>query len=418
MRWWNPLNWAGRKSPQASYAGDPISEERAIELIAGGLGLPTLSGVVVNQRTAMRVSAVYRCVSLIAGTIASLPCEVFRREADGRASLALGHPAFALLHDEPNPLMTANAFWKNFLWASLMGGNGYGLIGRTRLGAPAAIWWVSPDGVSPRLSPDKTRLQYLIRLENGQTRLFDQDDVIHYPFIGWDGRQGRSPLECAREAIGLSFAGQEFNERFFAQGSAADIALEYPQSLSQEQAKRILEIWENNRTGLGKMRLPLIAEGGGKVHRLDFSADDSQLMESRLFQVEDVCRFFGVPPHLVGHTTKTTSWGAGIEEQTLGFVKFTLRDIIKGVEQEINRKVLRTPGHFCEFNLNALLRADSKGRAEYYRAALGGNQIPGFMTVNEVRALENLPPIMDGEKLYVPLTAETKEGEETRQHAA
>lgn len=401
MSWWNPISWL-RLTPQNSYGADPVAEEEAIRLIAGGYGVPTASGVVVNETTAMRVSTVYRCVSLIAGTIASLPCEVYRRKGD-RSEIAEDHPAFWLLHNEPNPLMTAKVFWETFMWAALMRGNGYALIGRTALGAPTSLTWAASNCVSPQLSQDKTRLQYVIRTASGETRRFDQDDVLHVPFIGWNGLEGRSPLECARESIGLATAGQEFNERFFSQGNAADYALTYPQNLNDEQAKRILETWEKNRTGLAKMRLPIIVEGGGDAKRMDFNAEDSQLLESRSFQVEDVCRFFGVPPHMVGHTEKTTSWGTGVEQQTLGFVQFTLRAILKGLEQEVDRKLLRSGRFFSKFNMDALLRADSQGRANFYKAALGGTQSPGFMTVNEVRALENLPPVPDGDKIYVPV---------------
>ena len=403
MSWWNPISWV-KRDPQASYGNDPIAEEDAIRKIHGGYGVPTNSGVVVNEQTAMRVSAVYRCVSLIAGTIASLPCEVYRRKGD-RSEIAEDHPAFWLLHNEPNALMTSNTFWKTYLWAALMRGNGYALIGRTSLGAPTSLSWAQPQCVSPQLSQDKTRLQYVIRLSSGETRRFDQDDVLHYPFIGWDGLEGRSPMECAKEAIGLSYAGQEFNERYFSQGNAADIAMEFPGNVSPDQAKRILETWEANRAGLAKMRLPIITEGGAKVNRLDFTAEDSQLLESRSFQVEDVCRFFGVPPHMVGHTEKTTSWGSGVEQQTLGFVKFTLRDLLKGIEQEVDRKILRSGRFYSKFNLDALLRADSKGRAEFFKAALGGTQSPGFMTVNEVRKLENLPPLPGCDEIYVPVPA-------------
>jgi HK97 family phage portal protein len=412
MKWYNPKTWF-RRAPEASYSNDPITEERIIELIAGGYGIPTASGIVVNEQTAMRVSTVYRCVSLLAGTIASLPCEVYRSGKDGRSDPAYDHPAYWLLQNEPNPMMTANNFWKSFLYKAFMRGNGYGLIARSGLGAPLAVFWIRPECVSVGYSPDYTRHRYIIRKVNGQTQTYDQDDVIHYPFIGFDGLEGRAPLECGRDAIGLSAAGQEFNETFFTHGNASDIAMEFPGNLGKEQAQQILDAYEKNRTGMNKMRLPLIAQGGGKIHRLDFNASDSQLIESRAFSVEDTCRFFGVPPHMVGHTSKQTSWGSGIEEQTLGFVKFTLRDILKGLEQEIDRKVLRSGRFFCKFNLDALLRADSKGRAEFFKAALGGTQSPGFMTVNEVRALENLPPIEGGDKLYAPVPADkgTKGGD-------
>ena len=407
----NPFRWfSGKKQPENAYK-DVVSEEKAIEMLFGGYGIPTVSGMVVNEQTAMRISVVYRCVSLIAGTIASLPCEVYRYKG-GKSELADDHPVYWLLHDEPNPLMTANTFWKNFLWWALMRGNGYGLIGRSGLGAPLGVGLVKPTSVTTDLSQDKTRLIYQIALDTYEVRRFDQSDVMHYPFIGWDGKSGRSPLECAREAIGLAAAAQEFNERFFSQGNAADIAMEFPGNVNDDQMKRILDIYARNRSGLEKQRLPLVSTGGATIKRLDFDAEKSQLVDARNFQVEDICRFYGVPPHMVGHTSKSTSWGSGIEEQTLGFVKFTLRDILKGLEQEVNRKLLRSTRFYCKFNLDALLRADSKGRSEFYKAAVGGTQSPGFMTVNEVRALENLPPLEGGETLFVPVPAAATEKKE------
>jgi len=407
----NPFRWfSGKKQPENAYK-DVVSEEKAIELLFGGYGIPTTAGMVVNEQTAMRISVVYRCVSLIAGTIASLPCEIYRYKG-GKSELADDHPVYWLLHDEPNPLMTANTFWKNFLWWALMRGNGYGLIGRSSLGAPLGVGLVKPTSVTTDLSQDKARLIYQITLDTYEVRRFDQSDVMHYPFIGWDGKAGRSPLECAREAIGLAAAAQEFNERFFSQGNAADIAMEFPGNVNDEQMKRILDIYARNRAGLEKQRLPLVSTGGATIKRLDFDAEKSQLVDARNFQVEDICRFYGVPPHMVGHTSKSTSWGSGIEEQTLGFVKFTLRDILKGLEQEVNRKLLRSTRFYCKFNLDALLRADSKGRSEFYKAAVGGTQSPGFMTVNEVRALENLPPLEGGETLFVPVPAAATEKKE------
>ena len=409
----NPFRWfSGKNQPENAYK-DVVSEERAIELLFGGYGVPTTSGMVVNEQTAMRISVVYRCVSLIAGTIASLPCEIYRYK-DGKSELAEDHPAYWLLHDEPNPLMSANTFWKNFIWWALMRGNGYGLIGRTGLGAPMGVALIKPSSTTIDLSADKTRMIYTVTLDTGEQRRFDQSDVMHYPFIGWDGKQGRSPLECAKEAIGLAAAAQEFNERFFSQGNAADIAMEFPGNVNDDQMRRILEVYARNRSGLEKQRLPLVSTGGATIKRLDFDAEKSQLVDARNFQVEDICRFYGVPPHMVGHTSKSTSWGTGIEEQTLGFVKFTLRDILKGLEQEVNRKLLRSSRFYCKFNLDALLRADSKGRSEFYKAAVGGTQSPGFMTVNEVRALENLPPLDGGETLFVPVPAAAPEKKEAQ----
>ena len=401
-KWWNPATWVSTQ-PKASYGGTLEDEARLIDAFIGvSAGYPTASGVVVNESTAMRVSAVYRCVALLSGTIASLPCEVYRNAKGGKAESATDHPAYYLLHNEACALMTAHQFWRTFLWSAFMHGNGYALVGRTSLGAPKSLSWVAPHRCTPKLSDDKTRLLSQMTLPAGQYAVFDQDDVLHWTFLGWDGTKGMSPMDCARGAIALAVAGQEFNERFFSQGNAANLAFEIPNQMDEAQAELFYKLWEKNHTGMSKTHLPIIAQNGAKVTRLDFKADESQLMESRSFQVEDICRFYGVPPHMVGHTSKSTSWGTGIEEQTLGFVKFTLRDILKGLEQEIDRKLLRSAKFYSKFNLDALLRADSKGRADFYKAALGGTQNPGFMTVNEVRALENLAPLDGGDELHAP----------------
>lgn len=418
---WNPFSKKSTSEPVQlevgrpvnSYGKDPITEERAIELLFGGFGVPSAAGPVITEQTAMRISTFYRCVSLIAGTIASLPCEVYERKSGNQRELALDHPVFWLVHNEPNPKMTANTFWKNYLWSGCTRGNCYGLIDRNRNGVPVGIHWAPAQNVEPRDSTDYTRLWYSVRLKDGSVRVFDQDDVLHYPFIGFNGKEGRAPMECAKEALGLALSAEEFNASYFQGGNAADLALIYDGRVDAEQAQRILDTYERNRTGPKNMRLPLVLSAGKDAKRLDFNAEDTQLIEGRYFQVEDICRFFGVPPHLAGHTVKSTSWGTGIEEQTLGFVRFTLRDYIKGLEQEINRKLLRDPRYFVKFNLDSLLRADSRARAEYFKTALGGNQLPGFMTVNEVRALENLPPVSGGDQVYVPIDGNKENTDET-----
>ena len=142
---------------------------------------------------------------------------------------------------------------------------------------------------------------------------------------------------------------------------------------------------------------PFLAHGGMKVKPLSISPEDAQMLQSRAFGVEEICRFFGVPPFMVGHTEKSTSWGTGLEQQTLGFQKFTLRRRLKRIEQALEKQLLtardRTQGITIEFNIEGLLRGDSKARAEFYRAALGDTQKPGWMVRNEIRKLENLEPI-------------------------
>lgn len=388
-----------------------LTEEKAIDFFARSLGFTSVSGKTVNRRTAMKVSTVFRCVGLISGSIASLPCHVYHRVSADNNEIAPNHPAYKLLHSEPSLLHTANTFWKSFLWYTLMGGNGYALVGRNS-SVPTSLNLLPDHCVSPRYADDYSCLLYNISQQGRESRIYHQDDVVHYPFIGFDGLEGLSPLACACEAVGLAQSGEEHNGLFFKQGVGSNVGVEYPQKFDKEQAKFLRNTLEKQMAGGANMHMPLVTMGGGKLIKMALSAEDSQLIESRSFQVEDICRFFGVPPHMVGHTTKTTSWGKGLEELSLGFVKFTLRDILKGLEQEFNRKIIRDPNYYCEFNVDALLRADSQGRAAFYKSALGGNQLPGFMTVNEVRKKENLPPLEDGNDLYVPVSGAEAEPEE------
>lgn len=394
-----------------SAKGDPVSEERIREILSGEFGLPTNAGPIVNEKTAMKVSAFYRCVSLIAGTLASLPCEVRRIEDGTDVGPAYDHPAYQLVSKTPNVTMTANTFWKTFIRSGCNYGDCYALIARGRNGDPRKLLWLPYNRVSVQWSPDFTRLQYKITLEDGKHYVADQDDMIHYPFFGFDGKNGKAPLQCARESLGMSQAAEEFNAKFFTEGSGANLLLKYPGAVTMEQATRIMEVWQKTQAG---NRLPHVVTDGGEAQSLGFNAEQTQLIASRYFQVEDICRFFGVPPHMVGHITKSTSWGSGIEGQSQSFVRYVLRDYAEGIEQELERKLCRSGRFAIRFNFDSLLRADTKARSDYYRAALGGNQLPGYFTVNEVRRMEGHPPIPGGDVLYTPQQDQGVEEEETQ----
>ena len=385
-----------------SRTSQEIDEERAIDLIAAGFGSKSNAGPVVSPTTAMKFSAVYRCVALIGGTIASLPCEVMERDrARGISISAWDHPAFYFLHDEANPRESAFMWWETNLYYHLLRGNGYSLIGRTRSGAPTGLYSVPTTECIPEHNAGKTRILYRIHQDNGTTKIFDQDDVLHFPCIGWNGLQGLSPISAARESIGLGLAVEEHSSRYFVNGISSDVVLSYPNPMKDEAAKKFREYLEQRYSGLKNARKPLVLTEGGDAKSLRMSAVDAQTIESRDFQVEDICRFYGVPLHMVSSTKKSTSWGTGIEEQTLGFVKFTLRTYLKRIEQEVNRKLIRNPKYFSKFNLDALLRADTKTQAEYFKVMIGGNQAPGLMSVNEIRRLKNLPPL-DGDEYNKP----------------
>lgn len=365
------------------------------ELLAGS---PAAAGVAVNEASAMRVTAVYACVRLIAGAIASLPLAVYRRTDDGRERVR--NDLWWLLNEQPCPTVSAAVFWEYLLAQMLLSGDALAEIERGRGGAIRGLIPLDSRAVGIRNVSGRLRYEFC---RDGQWLGRDQDDILHIPGFGFDGTRGMSVIRhAAREAIGLALAAEAFSSRFFASGAHPDVALKVPGKMTQEQIDNLRRIWASKYGGAHNASLPIVLTEGTDLKEVTLSAQDSQLIEARRFQVADIARAFGVPPHMVGETDKSTSWGSGIEQQGIGFVQYTLAPHLNRIEQEINRKCFRTERLFVEFNVEGLLRGDSKARAEYYTRALGGTQNPAWMTPNEIRRLENLPPLAGGDHLAQP----------------
>ena len=381
-----------------------------IEELSALLGtLRTIAGPVVNSDTAWRSTAVYACVRIIAGVIASLPLYTYRRKGPDDNELALDHLLFSVLHKQPNPIMSAFSFWEAGVAQVLLNGNLYALIGRNYGGDPLDLKLINPKRVATE--EKNGRLIYTITLDDGYQAVYDQDDILHVPNIGWDGLKGMSTISAGMQAIGLSMAAEEHSARFFSNGAQPGGVLKYPKKLSPDQAEQLRDYWTRKHAGLENAHVPAILTEGGEFEQITINAEDAQLLESREFQVVDIARLFGVPPHLIGEVSKTSSWGTGIEQMSIGFVNFTLRPHLKRIEQEINRKLFRTNRFYSEFNVSGLLRGDVKARHESYRIARGSMQEPGYMTINEIRKLENLPPIAGGDEIIRPLGQEKDDQE-------
>ncbi|MDP2505392.1 phage portal protein [Oceanobacter sp. 3_MG-2023] len=361
------------------------------------------SGEPVTRDSAMKVSTVYACVRLLSGTIASLPGHVYERNGQNK-DLAKNHPAQKLLHDEPNAMITSVVFWECVLNHMLLDGNHYSLIRRNRNGQvleliPLAPWRVEPDDVNGRL-------QYAVVFDDGSYQVFDQDDILHIPNIGWNGKKGLSALRSVMlNSVGGALAADRYSASFFANDATPRGYIRFDQPLKESQAEVIRKYWFDHHQNPDKRHLPAFIPQGGEFKEITMSAEDAQLLQTRSFQVADIARIFGVPPHLVGHIEKSTSWGSGIEQQNLGLLIYTVRVLLYKIEQEVNRKVIRSDRYFFRFNIDGLLRGDIKTRYEAYKTALGGNQMPGFFTINEVRELEDMAPVDGGDVLYKPVTA-------------
>ena len=411
------MKWPWKKTEAAqppAISNLKLSDiEQWMEMFGGG---DSVAGPLVNYMTAMRATAVYACVRLIAGTIGMLPANVYQKADGGVRQEDQSHPLYPILHDQPNPVMSGPVFWEAIMTGALLLGNGYALIRRKgRNPDPVGLTWLHPKRVSVYMV--NGRLKYHIMVddtispdsaswsEGGIPEVVDQDDMLHIPGVGWDGVRGMSVVAWAgRRAIGSALATDEHSALFFSQGAKPDFALKYPKALSKEQADMLREYWARKVAGLSNAHTPAILTEGGEVQQLTMSAEDSQLLQTRMFNVIDIARMFGVPPHMIGETTKSTSWGTGIEQQNMGFLTYTLGPWLNKIESESRRKLFRGDfaGHFMRFERDALLHADSKTRNDAYNIARGGTQAPAYMTINEIRRKENLPPIEGGDDLFMP----------------
>jgi HK97 family phage portal protein len=349
----------------------------------------------VGDAAVLGLAAAWACVNLLCGTQASLPLMVYRT-VNGRRDVAPDHPLYRVLHDSPNADQTSLDYWEFTTACIELKGNSFSEVERRGDGSVVALDVpIAPDFVQvSRLGNGS--LEYRVT-NGGRQRTVPQERMLHIRGFGGSPLGGLSTLAFGRAAFASALSVERAASETFRQGARSVGAFVSDKQLNGEQMKEIEgRVSEKYREAVSAGR-PLILNNGMTWHALSINPDDAQMLESRAFSVEEICRFFGVPPFMIGHTEKSTSWGTGIEQQTLGFQKFTLRRRLKRIEQALEKQLLtpkdRAEGVTIEFNIEGLLRADSQARAQFY----GRMTAIGAMTINEVRAYENLPPVEGGD---------------------
>lgn len=363
-------------------------------MFRGIAGLPN-----VTETTAMSISAAYACVNLISGAISSLPLHLYRRTSDGERDQLQNDDLWWLLNEQFLPRWSAANGWEFLCQSLLFHGDGFAVIIRqgTRI---VGLEPVHPSLVTVAATPDRMRLVYGVTRENGRMDVYDQDDMLHFAGFGFNGLRGASPLKNVLSvSAGVALATQEYAGRFFANSARPDVILTSDQVINQEKAAEIRERWAEIYQGYQNAHRPAVLGAGFKVQELTMTAEDAQLLATRQFQIEEIARAYGVPPFMIGHTEKTTSWGSGVETMGTGFVRFTLRQHLNKFQTEINRKFFRTATRFAEFDTFELERADMKALFDSFRVALGRAGEPGFMTTDEVRMKLNLKRKAGGDTL-------------------
>ncbi|WP_380177812.1 phage portal protein [Kalamiella sp. sgz302252] len=354
------------------------------------------SGKVVSAEKAMHLSAVWACVRLLSESVSTLPLKIYERQPDGSRKPATTHPAYQVLCRRPNMEMTPSRFMLMVVASICLRGNAFvekKMIGNRMV---SLVPLLPQNMVVKRL--DNGNLEYTYTEAQAQ-RVIPVKNLMHIRGFGLDGVCGMMPMAEGRDVIGSAMAVEESAAKIFENGLQSSGFLSADQALDKDQRERLrgyMQAFTGSRNA-GKI---MVLEGGLKYQNVTMNPEAAQMLESRAFSIEEICRWFRVPPFMVGHADKQSSWASSVEGMNLQFLTNTLRPLLVNIEQEISRCLLDGDDDlFAEFSVEGLLRADSAGRAAYYTTALQN----GWMSRNDVRRLENMPPIEGGELYTVQL---------------
>ena len=356
-----------------------IGLDRPQDIVAAvGLYGPTESGANITHDSSMRISTVYACVYKIASTLASLGLHLY--VTDGRRrDMVNEHPALDVTTYRPNNYEPAFHFWETVIAQAVSKGCGYAIIQRGAGGIPIAMECVDTDQVERRIVDGRV----LFKLNDGL--VVAQEDMLEVCNM-----YRKSPIQLHRENLGLAQAAQNYGSTYFGNGGQMTGVLSSDQPLKSEQMEVLQKSWNGSMTSAGTKLLPF----GFKYNRISIAPEEAQFIETRKFQAEEICRIFSVPPALVQLESQTTY--NNVEQQNLMFARHTVLPWAKRIEQELASKLLtmrEARNHYFKFSLNDLFRGDMSARSQFYTQMLQN----GVMTINEVRANEEMNPTPEGD---------------------
>lgn len=349
------------------------------------------AGVAVTEQRVLGLPAYYRALTVTAGALAALPVKTYKvgtRERIARRTVL----------DDPNPRQTSiewrtTTFLHLFAW-----GNAFSRKVRDGSGLVRQVWPIHPGAVRVEIidptSENPAGKLFLVTRGNGTEERLTPLEVMHLPYMSMDGVEGVRPMVAFRQSLGLAIAGDDSAAHFFRNGSRPSGILTTSASLNDVSAGRLKSRWREMTQGVGNTGEIGVLDNGATFTPVSIPPDDAQLLESRKFAVSEVARIIGTPPHLIGDVSGSTSWGTGIEQQVLGWVKFTLQTPISSSEARWSKELLAST-EYAEHSLEGLLRGDSKARAEFYRVMSGISA----MSPAQIRGLENWETV-DGLDFY------------------
>ena len=352
-------------------------------------GIESNAGVAINGQSAFEIVAFFSAVSLISDTISTLPCDAFIR-IDGDRQPYRPKPSWV---DQPDVDTTRQAHYGALVTSLLVYGNSYTRVFRDRNGEVVNLVVLDPTTVEVKRN-SIGRKTFVV---TGESKTLTSDDIIHIIDLAEPGSlTGIARVSKLKDALGVASALQAYAARFFGQGATTQGVIEFPGALTQEQAKNLVDGFDSRHRGWRKAHKTGVLSGGAQYKPTSVPNDQAQFLDSRRFAVEEMARAFNIPLHMMG-IPGTASY-ASVEQNNLQFISHTLRPILEKIEWSYS-KLLPTPAAFIKFNFNALLRGDLQSRMTSYSI---GTQ-SGVMSVNDVRRLEDLSPVTDGNQHRVPL---------------
>jgi HK97 family phage portal protein len=372
-------------------------EERAVSFqtifaSGGNVAQQTYAGTIITQDTSLKIGAVYACVRLLADTISTLPVDTFYREGGARKPF------------RPKPLWVENPdigtaredHLQQAMVSLLLDGNVFIRIFRSRTGEILSLVVLDPTRVEVRRNPATREIEYVLDAGTGTT--LRADEVLHITELRKPAAlRGVSRIDEVKQSLGLAAALEEFSARFFGSGSVTAGIIEWPGNLTREQAKDLAAGFEEGHKGLKRSHRPGVLFGGARFVKTGVDPNEAQMLESRQFAVEEIARIFRCPLHLLQVSTPGAMSYASVEQNAIQFAQYTLRPIISKFETAFS-SLLPGPA-FVKFNLDAILRGDIQTRF----AAYSTGQLAGFLSVNDIHRLEDMPPADGGDEYRVPL---------------
>jgi HK97 family phage portal protein len=375
-----------------------LFEQRAISFqtvwgTGGDIEVLNQSGTNVNAETVFKVNAIYSALALISDTISTLPVDSYIRR-DGARFAFRPRPAWV---QQPDVDTTKEAFYGSLIVSMLLDGNGFVRVFKDGQGRVLNMTVLNPQKVEIR----RNGVGRVIFVYEGESKPLTKDEMIHIPDVVRPGEiRGISRVSALKENFGLAIALESYAARFFGQGATTNGLIEFPGNLTPEQAKQLVDSFDARHKGFRKSHKTGVLSGGAKFVQTSVENDKAQFIDSRRMAVEDVARAFNIPPHLLG--LPGTNTYSSVEQNNIAFVTHTLRPIVQKLESAFTPLMAAEPGGstaFIKFTLDGLLRGDANSRFTAYSTGLQA----GYLTINDIRRLEDLPPVEGGEIIRVPL---------------